>query len=340
VGARLRGAADGPTLVLNGHIDTVDVDDRGLWTVDPFGAEVRDGHLYGRGACDMKAGVAVAIGVAHALARSRGELAGSLVCQFAAGEERGEPGTLSLLEAGFGGDWGVVLEPTRLAIAAATRGSSHIRIRIGGRSIHASSAAQGVNPLLRLGPVMQAVQDYDRELAARRHPLLPGGSCTPTMVSGGFQENAVPDAVEIVLDRRLLPDEDPEEDLRELRARLGALAAADRDLRFELDFLKPPLQGAEIPADSPLVERLAGVAERVLGERPEVCGARFGSDVRNLVRDAGMEALTFGPGDVRECHCPDERVELRQVVAAARVVASLARELLEPGSGRAGDGSR
>jgi succinyl-diaminopimelate desuccinylase len=276
----------------------------------------------------MKAGLAVAIGVAHAMAARRDEMAGSLVCQFAAGEERGEPGTLSLLEAGFTGDWGVVLEPTRLHIASATRGSAHIRIRIGGRSIHASSAALGVNPILRLRPVLDVIEAYDRELAAKPHALLPGGSCTPTIVNGGFQENAVPDTVDLIVDRRLLPEEDADADLQELTRRLQALCASDPEARYELEFVKPPLDGAEIAADAPLVTRLAAVAEQVLGERPEVFGSPFGSDVRNLVRDAGMEALTYGPGDIRECHCPDERVELRQVTAAARVVGSLARDLL------------
>lgn len=131
-----------------------------------------------------------------------------------------------------------------------------------------------------------------------------------------------------VVDRRLLPEEDPHADLRELRRRIEALGASDPDFRCELEFLKPPLDGAEIPADSPLASELATVAERVLGERPTVFGTPFGSDVRNLVRDAGIAALTYGPGDVRECHCPDERVQTRQLESAARVVAALAEQLL------------
>lgn len=329
VGARVRGGLDGPTLVLNGHLDTVAIDDRDLWTFDPFGGEVRDGYLYGRGACDMKAGLTVAIGVAHALAQQRDRLAGSLVCHFAAGEERGEPGTLSLLNAGFTGDWGITLEPTMLDVATATRGLAFIRIRIKGRSIHASRAKYGVNPIARLGPVLAVVDAYDDELSRRPHALLPGGSCTPTVVVGGVQENAVADSVDLTLDRRLLPDEDPDADLAELTRRLEALRADDPEFDFEIEHLHARIEAAEIPQNSWLAQRVVETAERVTGRRPEIYGSPFGSDVRNLVRDARMEALTFGPGNVRECHCPDERVELRQVRDAARVVASLAAELFD-----------
>jgi succinyl-diaminopimelate desuccinylase len=335
VGARL-GAGDGPALVLNGHLDTVPIDDRSLWTTDPFGGEVRNGYLYGRGACDMKAGLAVAIGVARALADRGSSLAGSLVLHFAAGEERGEPGTLSLLEAGFTGDYGITLEPTELKVASATRGAAFIEICVKGRSIHASRAKFGVNPIALLEPVLGIIDAYDRELAGRPHPLLSGSTCTPTVVAGGVKENAVPDNVVLRLDQRLLPHEDAVEELEELRRRLEGLRAQRPEFSFEIKHMFPPLDGAEIPADSFLVTRVVDAAERVIGVRPEVYGSPFGSDVRNLVRDAGMEALTFGPGNVIETHCADERVELRQLRDAAAVVATVAEELLLPREPRAG----
>jgi succinyl-diaminopimelate desuccinylase len=327
IGARLAGTGDGPTLVLNGHLDTVPIDDRSRWTSDPFGGEIKDGFLYGRGACDMKGGLAVAIGVAHALAERPEPLAGSLVLHFAAGEERGEPGTLSLLEAGFTGDYGITLEPTELKIATATRGAAFMRLLINGRSIHASRARFGLNPIGLLAPVLGVVDTYDRELSERAHPLLPGGSCTPTTVKGGVKENAVPDSVVVTLDRRLLPHEAAADDLEELRGRLAALSS-EFELTFELEHMLPPIEGAEIEPDSPFVRHLADVAKRHTGVLPEVYGSPFGSDVRNLVRDAGIEALTFGPGNVMETHCADERIEVRQLRDAAVIVRTFAEELL------------
>ena len=333
VGARLQGAQDGPTLILNGHLDTVPIDDASRWTTEPFGAEVRDGFLYGRGSVDMKGGLTVAIGVAHVLAEMRDHMAGSLVLHFAAGEERGEPGTLSLLDAGFGGDYGITLEPTELNVATATRGAAFMRLSVRGRSVHASRAAFGVNPIGELAPVLELIAAYDRELAQREHPLLPGGSITPTTLRSGVKENAVPDDLELTLDRRLLPDEDPDEALAELRRRLLTLKSDMPDFDFELEHMYPALAGAEIPTDAELARLVVDATSAVTGVMPEICGSPFGSDVRNLVRDAGIEALTFGPGDVTEAHSVDERIELRQLHQAAVTVAVVAERLLVNGSG-------
>jgi succinyl-diaminopimelate desuccinylase len=138
VAAVLKGSGGGPTLVLNGHMDTVPIDDVALWDDDPFGGAVRDGYVWGRGACDMKAGLAVQIAVAHFLARRPERPRGTLVLHFAIGEECAEPGTLSLVKAGFVGDVGIVTEPTQLKVATAERGLVFYKLRIrGARSTRA-----------------------------------------------------------------------------------------------------------------------------------------------------------------------------------------------------------
>ena len=331
VGAILRGRGDGPRLVLNGHLDTVPIDDADLWTVDPFGAIVRGGYMYGRGACDMKAGLAVQIAVAHHLARDLDRLDGSLVLHFAAGEERAEPGTLSLLEAGFVGDWGIVTEPTELKIAAATRGLAPLRVRLKGRSIHASRAHLGVNPAWGLRWVLEALEEYRADIERRNHPLLAHGSCTPTVVAGGVTPNAVPDAIDLYVDRRLIPGETVDGELREVTARLSAAKPENSEVGLEVSVAYNRFEPAEISADASLVRRLTRSVERVTGTPGVVYGAPFSSDVRNLVNDAGIEAVNFGPGNVAECHCADERVELRQLETAARVIADAAAELLKNG---------
>ncbi|MBX5442401.1 MAG: M20 family metallopeptidase [Solirubrobacteraceae bacterium] len=325
--AAVLGDGDGPRLVLNGHMDTVPVDDTSRWDSDPFEPVIRDGFLYGRGACDMKAGLAVQIAVAHHLA-ALGALRGSLVLHFAAGEECGEPGTLSLLEAGYRGDYGIVTEPTQVQVSVATRGIAYYRIRIRGRSIHASRAHLGINPLPRLARVLDAVQAYHDEVAARHHSLLPGGSCTPTVVRGGVKENAVADWVELLLDRRLLPGETVEGEMADLRRRLEALGERDPDLELSIEVMGYSFEPAEIPADSRFAGRVASLAAELCGRSGEICGTPYGSDVRNLVNDAGIEAITFGPGNVAECHCANERVAVDEVVDAATVIAAVAREML------------
>ncbi len=328
VGAVLRGKGDGPRLVLNGHEDTVPIDGADLWTTEPFGAVLRDGYLYGRGACDMKAGLAVQIGVAHHLARHADRLDGSLVLHFAAGEERAERGTLSLLEAGYTGDYGIVTEPTELRVAPATRGLAFFCIRLKGRSIHASRAHLGINPAWGLAWALRALDEYRAEVLERDHPLLGSGSVTPTVVRGGVAENAVSDQVELFVDRRLIPGETVADELADLTARVHAARPGDTEVEVEVSVFENAFEPAEIPTDASLVGRLAESVERVTGAPAEIYGAPFASDVRNLVNDAGIEAVTFGPGDVAECHCADERVALAQLEHAARAIADVAHGLL------------
>lgn len=326
--AVLRGSGGGPTLVLNGHMDTVPVDDAERWTADPFVGTERDGFLYGRGACDMKAGLTVQIAVAHYLSKHLDRLNGSLVLHFAMGEEVGEPGTLSLIQAGYTGDVGIVTEPTELKVATAERGLVFINVRIKGRSIHASRSHLGINPVLRLRSVLEVLGEYDRDVRAKEHPILPGGSCTPTVVRGGVKENAVADYVDLWLDRRLLPGESVERELAEIRGRLDRIKADDPDFDFELSTPEYWFEAAEIDPKSPFAASVVETFQHVTGRPTELYGTPYGSDVRNLVNDAGIEAITFGPGNVAECHCPNERLEISQLNDAALVTAKVAADLL------------
>ena len=328
VGAVLKGKGDGPRLILNGHLDTVPIDDLSLWNFDPFGGEVKDSYLYGRGACDMKGGLSAQIAVAHHFAKHLDRLKGSLVLHFAAGEEKAEPGTLSLLDAGYTGDFGIVTEPTELRIAAATRGLAPFHILLKGQSTHASRGHLGINPAWGLLWVMQALEDYKIDLEKQKHPLLKHGSCTPTVVKGGVIPNAVSDTMELWVDRRLIPGETVDGELKKLTERIMAARPADSKVEVEVDVAYNRFDPAEISPDAPLVQQLVSSVETVTGTPGEVYGAPFSSDVRNLVNDAGIDAVNFGPGNVVECHCPNERVKIEQLENCARVIVDVAENML------------
>ena len=328
VGARLRGSGDGPSLVLNGHIDTVPIDDPELWDTDPFTpTEKDDGFLYGRGSCDMKTGLTVQIAVAQHLARE-GNLKGDLVLHFAMGEECAEPGTLSLIDAGFVGDYGITTEPTDLRVATAERGLAWFTIRLKGRSIHASRAHMGDNPNLKIPLALEAIAAYEAEISQREHELCPGGSCTPTLVHAGVKENAVPDYTEITVDRRLIPGETIDGELELLSTHLARVGEREPGFEFDLRAWPNAFEAAEIPTDSTFAAQMVDVVSAVTGEACEIYGTPYSSDVRNLVNDAGMEAITFGAGNVAECHCPNERVSLLQIEQAALATAKIATDLL------------
>ncbi len=286
---------------------------------------MRNGSLYGRGSCDMKAGLAVQIAVARALSVER-RLRGRLVLHFAVGEECAEPGTASLLAAGFGGDVGITGEPTELQVAVATRGLVHIRIRLIGRSGHASRPELFANPLSTLAAVLTEIAGHQVELESQSHPLLPPPSCTPTMVRAGVKENSIPDECTIILDRRLLPGERIDTAVAALDARLRTVVPAG--IAVELSQVTPGFEPAEIRGTSPFASRLVSAVGAVGGPPCALVGMPYASDVSQLVLEAGMEAVTFGPGSAADTHCADERVSLAQVRHAARAITWLAYELL------------
>ena len=136
---------------------------------------------------------------------------------------------------------------------------------------------------------------------------------TPTVVRAGVKENAVADDVDLTVDRRLLPGETVEGEIAAIQARLERIKQPDPDFAFEIAVEPYAFEPAKIDPSSPFAAQVLGAVEEVTGARTELYGTPYSSDVRNLVNDAGIEAVTFGPGDAAECHCPDERASIHQV---------------------------
>lgn len=326
--AVLAGSGDGPRLVLNGHVDTVAVDDRARWTADPFGGELRDGAVWGRGSLDMKGGLVTQIACARVLAGQRDNLKGTLVLHFAAGEECGEPGTRSLLERGYTGDYGITTEPTDLTVATAQRGVCWYRIRIDGRSSHASRPDAGLNPVVPLAALLQAFDRYADDLTTHSHPLLGSPTCVVTTVKSGAQHNAIADYAELTVDRRMLPGETAASVGAEVERVVAASGARAEGFTCSIAPLHNHFEPAEIAADSDFVNLVRRARDEVTGTTAPVTGTAFGSDVRNLILDAGIEAVTFGPGDSTYCHCIDEHLNTADLRMAAITITATAHQLL------------
>jgi succinyl-diaminopimelate desuccinylase len=326
--AVLEGSEREPRLVLNGHMDTVAIDDATRWSAKPFAGEIRDGAVWGRGSLDMKGGLAAQIACARTLAKRRASLKGSLVLHFAAGEECGEAGTLSLLERGFTGDWGITTEPTDLTVATAERGVGWFLIRVNGRSSHGSRPDAGLNPLAPVTALLERLARYASSLQSQTHPLLGSPTCSVTRLHAGAQHNALPDYADITVDRRLLPGEAVETVQRELDRLIDDAGCRRDGYTSTIEVIHHPFAPAETSADTPFVELMQRTRERVVGERGPITGTTFGSDVRNLIHDAGMEAVTFGAGDPANCHCVDEHLPISDLRQAALTLALASTELL------------
>jgi len=324
--AVIKGRESARTLIVNGHMDVVPEGSRSQWKYDPYEGVVEGGRIYGRGSCDMKGGLAVMMILAKIL-NETGFHRGEVIFQFVIGEETGEPGTKHLLlRKGVKGDYGIVLEPTALRVATAEKGLAWFRITLAGKPAHASVAEQGINAIEKAVKLAERLIEHNKRLRAYGHPLLGKRQCTMTMINGGTKENTVPESCSLILDRRFNPEETPESVEGELREILEKLAFEDRDFQYQIERTMV-YESAEVPVDSLLANVLRKYAAQVSGISQEPFGTVYSTDVRNLINDAKIQAVTFGPGDVRNAHTFDENIEIKQMVDCVKIMLLTINEL-------------
>ena len=339
------GRPGGRRIVLSGHIDVVPPGDPASWTTDPWGAEIRDGALYGRGACDMKGGVASILGAVRALVASGAaeRLEGELVVAFVPGEEDGGQGTLAAIRAGATGDLAIITEPSNLDIVVAHAGAITFRLTVPGRAAHASQRREGVSALDNLYVVLRALEaDETARNAAETDPLMTAlGLPYPTIVGivgGGEWASTVLDRV--VADGRygVRLGQSPADAAADLRRAIDAANASDPFLREHpatVEIVGGQFGSGRVPSDHELPVGLADVAESLTGRRPALLGEPYGADMRLFINEGGTPCVMYGPGDVKVAHSADEHVPLAEVEECARVLAAwVAREL--GASGRTG----
>ena len=272
--------------------------------------------------------MSVAIEVCRVIHTAGIPLSGDLALLFAMGEETGEPGTRTLLErSGYKDGFAIVLEPTGLSICVAGRGLAWFRIILEGKSVHASIAEQGINPIdtfLFLGP---AIRKYNEKIRQRRHPLCGPATCAMTMVHAGEKENVTPETLTLVLDRRINPGEKVEDVQREIEGLLATLAESDKNFHAHLELIRL-YEPAEISPDLQQVSLLCQSVEQATGEKAVIRGAPFSTDARNFINDFGIPAVVFGPGAVDQPHTLDESLRVSDLAAATRVILNVADELI------------
>jgi len=311
----LDGRAPGRTLVFCGHLDTVGVE--GM--ASPFDPVVRDGRLYGRGAQDMKGGVAAMMGAARALAGTLDR--GRLVVAAVADEEYASVGAEALVTT-LTADAAVVTEPTDLQVAVGHKGFAWVEIETRGRAAHGSRPRDGRDAILRMGRVLARLERLDRELQARApHPILGTGSLHASIVTGGRELSSYPDRCALQMERRILTGESPDLALDEVMAILADLRAEDPefDATATMPFGRRPY---EIPGDHELTRTLSAVL-REMGREPVVSGMSFWTDAA-VLGHAGIPSLLFGPSGAG-LHSVEEYVEIDSVLACRDALAALAR---------------
>ena len=327
-------------VILSGHLDVVPPGDPGTWTTDPWGAEVRDGRLFGRGACDMKGGVASILGAVRAL-RSSGDLDrldGELMVVFVPSEEDGGQGTLAAIRAGATGNLAVITEPSNLDVVVAHAGAITFRLIVPGRAAHASQRREGVSALDKLFVLAAALQaDETRRNGAETDPLMTAlGLPYPTIigiVNGGEWASTVLDRVTADGRYGVRLGQTPAEAEADLRSAIAEACADDdflRDHPATIEITGGRFGSARVPSEHPLPTGLAEVIEGVTGRRPALLAEPYGADMQMFVNVGSTPCVIFGPGDVRVAHSADEHVPLDEVEACARVLAAWVLRELPP----------
>jgi acetylornithine deacetylase len=334
--ATLRGADAGRSLIVNGHIDVVSPGDLERWTSPPFEAEVRNGRIYGRGAVDMKGGVAAAIFALEALSANGIGLAGDVIVEVVPDEETCAMGTVAVIERGYRADAGLVPEPTRMNLWVATRGLLHGAVVVPGRSAHAEMnqppwrQGGGVNAIEQSAAVLAALRDLSADWAVRdskAHPLLGRPSVQPTIIQGGAFISNVPESCRIDLNATYLPGDADQDGFgsvpRNEILRAVETAAGGNDWLTD----HPPAWtwATDYPPSEidPGEDIVTGTCEAVagLGLQARAEGIDTTYDGALLTRLASVPSPAFGPGDLGRAHAPDEWIGVDELVLGARAYA-------------------
>jgi acetylornithine deacetylase len=284
---RRRGTGGGRTILLNGHLDTVGVSG---YEGDPFGAPVEDGLLHGRGAFDMKGGIAALL-VAAARAADAG-LSGDVVVALVADEEFGSTGTEEVLAA-VTADGAIIAEPSNLEVTVAHRGFAWFEVEFTGRAAHGSMPEQGVDAIAHAARFLASVDALAADLAAGEpHPMLGHGTVRVSTISGGADAATVAPSCLLTVERRTLPGETADDVEAGLRRLLDALVDADAAVSYRLTPLVARA-AFEAPRSSPLVEIVLAETERALGRPAATRGEPFWTDA-GLVAEAGIPCVIVG----------------------------------------------
>ncbi|MCG2768242.1 MAG: YgeY family selenium metabolism-linked hydrolase [Chloroflexota bacterium] len=332
------GPENGRRLLYNGHMDTVGVGNRATWSRDPFGAEMTEGIIHGRGAADMKGALAAMVYAAKILIDSGTQLGGDLYIVGVVQEEPCEGLAMRVLveEEGIRPDWVVLGEATDLQLARGHRGRIELRVTTQGKSCHAATPRLGENAIYAAARIIVGIEMLAPQLS--HDSFLGRGSTAVTdITSTASSRNAIPDSCTLCIDRRLTGGETETKALTEVRR---IIAREDVSAHVEVSkYQATSYTGYECrarqafpywatPETTPLVRQAAQTIEKVLGFAPAIGRWEFSTDGAYTAGIAGIPTIGFGPGEERYVHTVDEQIRADDVIAAAEVYAQLAVDLL------------
>ena len=325
-----RGSGGGRSLLFNGHIDTVDFGDPDQWTEGPLTPYIRDGRLYGRGACDMKGGLSAALMAVKAIRDSGVQLKGDVIIESVVDEEGGGNGTLACCARGYRADAAIIPEPSDLWLAPAHMGWLIYEITVEGRANHCGAKWDGVNAIEKAAKIISGLQEAERNWAlTRRHPYLPPQSLSIDTIQGGTASTIVPDFCKLEVIVHFQPHQEKgyrwmgEKYDREVREVIDRIAMSDP----WMDEHRPKVtlyqlgSACDIGNDHPVCQLLSQKTVEIRGKKPGCKGLVSGADGRLLNNYADTPTVHFGPGSMEIAHTIDEYVPVEEYLDCVRIFA-------------------
>jgi acetylornithine deacetylase/succinyl-diaminopimelate desuccinylase family protein len=298
------------TVLLEAHLDTVHAD---AMSVPPFDAQIMNGRLQGRGACDTKGSLATVLDTVTSLLDAGVRLQYNVIVAAVADEEYQFTGAKAAVAGGLRADFGICGEPTQLHIVRAHKGVLRWRVRTAGQAAHSAYPDRGRNAIYAMAPVIAALEKYASALGRHRsHPVLGSPTLSVGVIEGGQAVNIVPDSCWIEVDRRTLPGESAGDILADVRATLTDIQGWSMD--------PPHLEagGMETPEGFAELSRLRAMIEAA-GVPAVVESARYATD-GGIYATAGIPCVVFGPGDIADAHTAAESIDINEVLAARDIL--------------------
>ena len=321
--------SNGRSLVLNGHTDVVSPGDEDLWSDSPWSGKIDNGRIFGRGAADMKSGLAAGIFALEALIQSGIQFDGDLMVQCVAGEETGGCGTLATIVEGYKADAAVIIEPTRLTICPVQSGALSFRLTIKGKSVHACMKNKGISAIEKFIPLFQAVEAFNMDRHKHyQNPLYPDPlNVAPTcinVVNAGDWPSTVPDKLEADGRFGVFPDESVGKAKDHFETMIQQAAKKDPWLKQhppEIEWREGQFEPGQTMLDAPIIKTIANCHQAIVGKKTGMEGVTYGSDLRLFTNHASIPAVLYGPGNVLDAHTVDESISIAEVMQATKILA-------------------
>ena len=326
-----KGKNNAKSLILNGHVDVVPIGPEKLWDDDPFSGNIIDGKIYGRGSCDMKAGLSSGLFAISILKYLGFVPDGDIIFQSVVGEESGGCGTLTNIVKGYNADAAIILEPTSLKLSPIQSGALTFRLKVPGKATHASMRWDGISAIEKYSLIHQSIinfekerhDSFDVEYYQSKDRVAPINIGT---IEGGQWHSTVPES--IIAEGRLgvFPGESNAKARQCFEDHINKFAQSDNWLKDHppaIEWFEGQFESGQTSLDHPLIKELGKTYTNVSNQDAIIEGVTYGSDLRLFTNHANIPSVLFGPGDVRLAHAANEYIPISEILISTEVIANM-----------------